>query len=60
MRSTGLRERVVNLHTQYVNCCQDCTRFKMLYGLLVGLIRPFDVHRQPTPCDRNPADCSNA
>ncbi|WP_126665161.1 Cdc6/Cdc18 family protein [Haloterrigena salifodinae] len=46
-----LRSEVVDLHTQYVNCWQDYTRFKTLYRLLEGIDRAIDVHRQSTPRD---------
>jgi len=46
-----LRKEVVDLHTQYVNCWQDYTRYKTLYRLLEGLDRAFDIHRQSTPRD---------
>ncbi|WP_136718616.1 Cdc6/Cdc18 family protein [Halorientalis salina] len=46
-----LRSEVVNLHTQYVNCWEDYTRFKTLFRVLEGLNRSFDVHRQSTPRD---------
>lgn len=46
-----LREQVVDLHTQYVNCWEDYTRFKTLYRVLEGLNRTHDVHRQSTPRD---------
>lgn len=46
-----LREQVVDLDTQYVNCWEDYTRFKTLYRVLKGLDHAFDVHRQSTPRD---------
>jgi orc1/cdc6 family replication initiation protein len=46
-----LREEVVDLNTQYINCWEDYTRFKTLYRVLEGLNRSFDVHRQSTPRD---------
>ena len=46
-----LREQVVDLHTQYVNCWEDYTRFKTLYRVLEGLNKTLDVHRQSTPRD---------
>jgi orc1/cdc6 family replication initiation protein len=46
-----LREQVVDLDTQYVNCWEDYTRFKALYRVLDGLDHAFDVHRQSTPRD---------
>ncbi len=46
-----LRENLVDIATQYVNCWEDYTRFKALYRVLEGLDRSFDVHRQSTPRD---------
>jgi orc1/cdc6 family replication initiation protein len=46
-----LRESVLDLHTQYVNCWEDYSRFKVLYRLLEGLNKTYDVHRQSTPKD---------
>lgn len=46
-----LHKKVVDLHTQYVNCRQDYTRFKTLYRLLEGLGWALDIHRQSTPRD---------
>jgi orc1/cdc6 family replication initiation protein len=46
-----LRENVVALNYQYVNCWEDHTRFKTLYRLLNGIDKAFDIHRQSTPRD---------
>jgi|AntDeeMinimDraft_7_1070377.scaffolds.fasta_scaffold00279_2 orc1/cdc6 family replication initiation protein len=46
-----LRENVVGLNYQYVNCWEDHTRFKTLYRLLDGIDSTFDIHRQSTPKD---------
>lgn len=46
-----LRETVINLTTQYVNCWEDYSRFKILYRILDGIDRTLDVHRQSTPTD---------
>jgi orc1/cdc6 family replication initiation protein len=46
-----LRENVVALNHQYVNCWEDHTRFKTLYRLLNGIDKAFDIHRQSTPKD---------
>lgn len=46
-----LRETVLDVHTQYVNCWRDHTRFKTLYRALEGLGNAVDVHRQSTPTD---------
>jgi len=46
-----LREEVVDIDTQYVNCWEDYSRFKTLYRLLEGINKAVDVHRQSTPRD---------
>lgn len=46
-----LREAVLTLHTQYVNCWEDHSRFKTLYRVLDGLGQAVDIHRQSTPTD---------
>ena len=46
-----LREEVVEIDTQYVNCWQDYTRFKTLYRILEGIDKALDIHRQSTPRD---------
>lgn len=46
-----LRETVVDLNYQYVNCWEDYSRFKTLYRILDGVNHTFDVHRQSTPKD---------
>ena len=46
-----LRREVVDIHTQYVNCWEDYTRFKSFYRLLEEVDSAFDVHRQSTPQD---------
>lgn len=46
-----LHETVFDLHTQYVNCWEDYSRFKTLYRILEGLDQAFDIHRQSTPTD---------
>jgi Cdc6-like AAA superfamily ATPase len=46
-----LRQEVVSLNYQYVNCWEDHSRFKSLYRLLDGIDRTVDVHRQSTPKD---------
>lgn len=46
-----LREAVVDLNYQYVNCWEDHSRFKALYRLLDGINRTVDIHRQSTPKD---------
>ena len=46
-----LRENVLDIGTQYVNCWQDYTRFRVLYRTLDGIGRTVDIHRQSTPTD---------
>jgi len=46
-----LREAVVDLNYQYVNCWEDHSRFKTLYRLLDGVNQTVDIHRQSTPKD---------
>lgn len=46
-----LRSEAVDLHTQYINCWEDYTRFKTLYRALEGVGRALNVHRQSTPRD---------
>ena len=46
-----LREEALGVDRQYVNCWEDYSRFKILYRLLEGLGRAFDVHRKSTPKD---------
>ncbi|TKX60821.1 AAA family ATPase [Halorubrum sp. ASP1] len=46
-----LREAVVALNYQYVNCWENHSRFKTLYRLLDGVGRTVDIHRQSTPKD---------
>ena len=46
-----LRENVVKLNHQYVNCWEDYSRFKTLYRLLDGIAPTVDIHRQSTPKD---------
>ncbi|WP_433629603.1 Cdc6/Cdc18 family protein [Halomicrococcus sp. NG-SE-24] len=46
-----LREAVVSLNYQYVNCWEDHSRFKALYRLLDGVSQTVDIHRQSTPKD---------
>ncbi len=37
--------------TQYVNCWNDYTRYRVLYKLLEGVGRTVDIHRSSTPRD---------
>jgi len=46
-----LREQVVDLDTQYVNCWEDYNRFRALYRILEGIDQTLDIHRQSTPRD---------
>lgn len=46
-----LAETVLDVETQYVNCWEDYSRFKVLYRLLEGINRALNVHRQSTPKD---------
>lgn len=46
-----LRENVVDVNTQYVNCWRHYNRFKALHKILEGIGEAFDVHRQSTPRD---------
>jgi ORC complex protein Cdc6/Orc1 len=46
-----LRENVVGLDHQYVNCWEDHTRFQTLHRLLEGINKAYDIHRQSTPRD---------
>ncbi len=48
---TQLRENVVELNHQYVNCWEDYSRFKTLYRILDGINQTIDIHRQSTPRD---------
>jgi orc1/cdc6 family replication initiation protein len=46
-----LRENVLDVNHQYINCWKDYSRFKVLYRALEGLNQAFDIHRQSTPTD---------
>jgi orc1/cdc6 family replication initiation protein len=46
-----LRQEVVDLNHQYVNCWEDYSRFKTLYTILDGINDTIDIHRQSTPKD---------
>ncbi|TYL40157.1 AAA family ATPase [Natronococcus pandeyae] len=45
-----LREQVPKVRIAYVNCWQEYTRFRVLYGVLEAVDRAIDVHRT-TPKD---------
>ncbi len=46
-----LREAVIDLNHQYVNCWRDYTRFRALYRILEATGSTYEVHRQSTPTD---------
>ena len=46
-----LRETVVDLDHQYVNCWEDYSRYKTLYRILEGIGRSHNIHRHSTPRD---------
>lgn len=46
-----LRETLLDVNIQYVNCWNDYSRYRVFYRLLDGLGRTLDVHRQSTPHD---------
>jgi orc1/cdc6 family replication initiation protein len=46
-----LREEVIDLNYQYVNCWRDYTRFRALYRILEAIGSTADIHRQSTPTD---------
>ncbi|GKZ15381.1 Cdc6/Cdc18 family protein [Haladaptatus sp. T7] len=46
-----LRENVLDIDRQYVNCWQDYTRFQVLYRILEGIGKTVNIHRRSTPKD---------
>lgn len=46
-----LRESVLDINTQYVNCWRAYSQFRALYRILDGIGRAVDIHRQSTPRD---------
>ena len=46
-----LREEVLDINFQYVNCWEDHTRFRTLYRILDGIGQTVDIHRSSTPKD---------
>jgi len=46
-----LRQEVLDINHQYVNCWQNYTRFRTLYRILEGIGQTLDIHRQSTPKD---------
>ena len=46
-----LRQEVLDVEYQYVNCWQNFSEFRTLYRNLEGLGKTVDIHRQSTPRD---------
>ena len=46
-----LRQEVLDVEYQYVNCWQNFSEFRTLYRILDGLGKTIDIHRQSTPRD---------
>ncbi|MGM0605020.1 MAG: Cdc6/Cdc18 family protein [Halobacteriota archaeon] len=46
-----LKQEVLDLSVQYVNCWQNYSRFRVLYRVLEGLGKTIDIHRGSTPND---------
>ena len=46
-----LREEVLDINTQHVNCWEDHTRFRTLHRILDGISQTTDIHRSSTPKD---------
>ncbi|WP_137283900.1 Cdc6/Cdc18 family protein [Halorussus salinisoli] len=46
-----LRQEVLDVEYQYVNCWQNFSEFRTLYRVLDGLGKTVDIHRQSTPRD---------
>ena len=46
-----LREAVIDLNHQYVNCWRDYTRFRALYRILEATGATYEIHRKSTPTD---------
>ncbi|UPV76877.1 orc1/cdc6 family replication initiation protein (plasmid) [Halorussus limi] len=46
-----LRQEVLDVEYQYVNCWQNFSEFRTLYRILEGLGKTIDIHRQSTPRD---------
>ena len=46
-----LRQEVLDVEYQYVNCWQNFSEFRTIYRILEGLGRTVDIHRQSTPRD---------
>jgi Cdc6-like AAA superfamily ATPase len=46
-----LRQEVLDVDYQYVNCWQNFSEFRALYRILDGFGKTIDIHRQSTPRD---------
>jgi orc1/cdc6 family replication initiation protein len=46
-----LRQEVLDVEYQYVNCWQNFSEFRTLHRILDGLGKTVDIHRQSTPRD---------
>ncbi|WP_336361541.1 Cdc6/Cdc18 family protein [Haladaptatus sp. ZSTT2] len=46
-----LREELIDVNHQYINCWEDYNRYRTLYRILEGIGQTLDVHRQSTPLD---------
>ncbi|MFC6838390.1 Cdc6/Cdc18 family protein [Halomarina ordinaria] len=46
-----LRQAVLDIEVQYVNCWQNYSEYRVLYRVLEGLGKTIDIHRQSTPRD---------
>ena len=46
-----LRQTVLDIEVQYVNCWQNYSGYRVLYRVLEGLGKTVDIHRQSTPRD---------
>uniref|UniRef100_UPI003EB7C1F6 Cdc6/Cdc18 family protein n=1 Tax=Halorussus sp. AFM4 TaxID=3421651 RepID=UPI003EB7C1F6 len=46
-----LRQEVLDVEYQYVNCWQNFSEFRTIYRILEGLRKTVDIHRQSTPRD---------
>jgi Cdc6-like AAA superfamily ATPase len=46
-----LRQEVLDIDVQYVNCWQNYSEYRVLYRVLEGLGKTVDIHRQSTPRD---------
>jgi orc1/cdc6 family replication initiation protein len=46
-----LRQAVLDIDVQYVNCWQNYSGYRVLYRLLEGLGKTVDIHRRSTPMD---------